>query len=303
MSFCSAVQYSCTAVQLYSVHRVHLYCTAVRSLLRPEADSFSQMTASTGEDLPMPAPEAPLPRAQQIQGIRQGICTKDWVGPDVDLTTATLPFRPGAPPFDMPLHGVRIVISGIVNPERQALKMEALGLGATYSRIWSHGCTHCIAAFDGTAKCVAARASGGLVVKPGWLDSCTVNCEKSDEDCFLFPSHVPLPPRPSLGNTLERHWGYSSFRDGQLPVIKATLAGRDVTVFWATGSGKSICYQLPALHLNKVVVVISPLISLMQDQVRRTSPVFGSRCRRVSCPLAQGQPCVRPRPTAPRAGR
>ena len=119
------------------------------------------------------------------------------------------------------------------------------------------------------------------------------------------PSTSPIlsANQASLSGTLQRHWGYSGFRDGQPPGIEAALAGRDVTVFWATGSGKSICYQLPALHLDKVVVVISPLISLMQDQVRRPSPVFGSRCRRVSCPLAQGQPCVRPRPTAPRAGR
>ena len=47
------------------------------------------------------------------------------------------------------------------------------------------------------------------------------------------------------------------------------LEGRDVAIFWATGSGKSICYQLPALYSNRVSLVISPLISLMQDQVHK----------------------------------
>ena len=49
--------------------------------------------------------------------------------------------------------------------------------------------------------------------------------------------------------------------------MEAVLSGRDVAVFWATGKGKSLCYQVPALHTGKLVVVVSPLISLMNDQV------------------------------------
>ncbi len=52
-----------------------------------------------------------------------------------------------------------------------------------------------------------------------------------------------------------------------MEVIKAVLQGRDVSVLWATGCGKSLCYQLPAFHLRSTVVVVSPLISLMTDQV------------------------------------
>ena len=68
----------------------------------------------------------------------------------------------------------------------------------------------------------------------------------------------------SLCSTLEKKFGYSQFRGDQLEVIKAVLSGRDAAVFWCTGSGKSLCYQIPALHSNKVVVVVSPLISLME---------------------------------------
>jgi len=66
---------------------------------------------------------------------------------------------------------------------------------------------------------------------------------------------------------LSKYFGFECFREGQKEVVDAVLSGRDVNVLWSTGSGKSICYQLPALVTGKTTVVISPLISLMQDQV------------------------------------
>jgi len=66
---------------------------------------------------------------------------------------------------------------------------------------------------------------------------------------------------------LRKHFGYSSFREGQEELVDALLAGRDVMGIMPTGSGKSICYQLPALILGGVTLVVSPLISLMKDQV------------------------------------
>jgi len=68
---------------------------------------------------------------------------------------------------------------------------------------------------------------------------------------------------------LRRHWGYSSFRPLQERIIASVLAGRDVCVVMPTGGGKSLCYQLPAaLWGERTVVVVSPLLALMQDQVR-----------------------------------
>src|SRR4051812_24993299 len=66
---------------------------------------------------------------------------------------------------------------------------------------------------------------------------------------------------------LHEHFGYSAFRPGQEAAVESVLAGRDTMVVLPTGGGKSLCYQVPALMLPKLTVVISPLISLMKDQV------------------------------------
>lgn len=66
---------------------------------------------------------------------------------------------------------------------------------------------------------------------------------------------------------LKEVFGYDEFRTGQESVIAATLAGRDVMAVMPTGAGKSLCYQIPALVLPGITLVVSPLISLMQDQV------------------------------------
>ncbi|MFZ4763615.1 MAG: RecQ family ATP-dependent DNA helicase [Roseimicrobium sp.] len=70
-----------------------------------------------------------------------------------------------------------------------------------------------------------------------------------------------------LTDTLQEHFGHSAFRDGQEKVIRTLLAGRSALAIFPTGGGKSLCYQLPALLMNGLSLVISPLIALMKDQV------------------------------------
>ena len=74
------------------------------------------------------------------------------------------------------------------------------------------------------------------------------------------------PPRP-LVSVLERYWGYTAFRPLQQEAMEAILAGRDSLVVMPTGAGKSICFQAPALVTDGLALVVSPLISLMKDQV------------------------------------
>jgi ATP-dependent DNA helicase RecQ len=67
--------------------------------------------------------------------------------------------------------------------------------------------------------------------------------------------------------SLRQHFGFEDFREGQREVIGSILEGKDAVVVMPTGSGKSLCYQLPAMILDGVTLVVSPLIALMKDQV------------------------------------
>jgi superfamily II DNA helicase RecQ len=82
--------------------------------------------------------------------------------------------------------------------------------------------------------------------------------------------------KPALNRTLREAYGFSSFRSEQLPVIEAALQGKDVAVFWATGCGKSLCYIMPALVTSRMTLVVSPLVSLMCDQVVSLNNTVGA---------------------------
>jgi len=70
-----------------------------------------------------------------------------------------------------------------------------------------------------------------------------------------------------IAETLKKYWGFDEFRPGQRSVVEAIVGGRQVLAVMPTGAGKSLCYQLPALLLDGVTLVVSPLVALMKDQV------------------------------------
>lgn len=71
----------------------------------------------------------------------------------------------------------------------------------------------------------------------------------------------------NIPQTLQETFGFRAFREGQEPVVTRILDGRSVLAVFPTGSGKSLCYQLSALHLDGLTVVVSPLVALMKDQI------------------------------------
>ena len=87
---------------------------------------------------------------------------------------------------------------------------------------------------------------------------------------------------------LASRFGYDAFRPGQEAVVSALLSGRDVLAVMPTGAGKSVCYQVPAVVMEGMALVVSPLVSLMADQVRAVQEA-GIRGAYLNSTLAPGQ--------------
>ena len=109
---------------------------------------------------------------------------------------------------------------------------------------------------------------------------------------------------------MRRVFGVNQFRPGQEDVVRSVLEGRDTIAIMPTGSGKSLCYQLPGLHLHGTTIVVSPLISLMKDQTDKLSGmgIDASQVnsalageRRERCGRTDSQPPLRVRARHPRA--
>jgi len=85
------------------------------------------------------------------------------------------------------------------------------------------------------------------------------------------------PPSPALARALAEYFGFDAFRPGQAAVCQAVLDGRDTLAVMPTSAGKSLCFQLPAMLLDGVTVVVSPLIALMKDQFDNLPPPIYER--------------------------
>lgn len=113
-----------------------------------------------------------------------------------------------------------------------------------------------------------AIASFALRVRSDLLQPRKVATLPPDLRAWAETDSGRFPWITQMRGLLRDHWGHDDFRGMQLPVINGLMSHRDVLAVMPTGSGKSLCYQLPALQLPGTAVVISPLLSLMHDQVQ-----------------------------------
>ena len=97
-----------------------------------------------------------------------------------------------------------------------------------------------------------------------------------------------MPPAKSLKRLMHGTFGLTEFRPGQREVIQSVVSGRDTVAIMPTGAGKSLCYQLPALHLPGTTIVVSPLIALMKDQADKLAEL-NVRARAVNSTVPPGE--------------
>ena len=80
--------------------------------------------------------------------------------------------------------------------------------------------------------------------------------------------------KADLSSLLLKHFGFNSFRENQFEIIESLVTGNDTLVIMPTGGGKSLCYQISALYMKGVAIIVSPLIALMKNQVDVMNALF-----------------------------
>ena len=131
----------------------------------------------------------------------------------------------------------------------------------------------------------AAASAGGSASTFGSVSQPPV---KQEVRCAAAPSLGGGASDDQLRSALQSFYGHDDFRSGQLDAVRAACSGQDVCVFWATGEGKSLVYQLPALTTGRISLVVSPLVSLMTDQVAALNHTIGGG-KEISCFLGSAQ--------------
>src|SRR3954454_21021073 len=100
-----------------------------------------------------------------------------------------------------------------------------------------------------------------------------------------------------LKQVVREHFGFRRFRPGQERAVQAAMEGKDTIVIMPTGSGKSLCFQLPALALEGTTIVVSPLIALMKDQtdslVERGIPAIAINSTLTAAELREAEAAIR----------
>lgn len=167
-----------------------------------------------------------------------------WLGDDVEVVQALLAGRGGDPrsalPFDLEL------VEGAPASGADALIVSATSDDLTEAEV---------------ATAASALKDDALV---GWCSD--VDAPKPTPDTAQ-PRYFDEPNRPTVERLLERFFGFQSFRDGQWEIVEQLLMGASTLGVLPTGAGKTVCFQLPALLQPGLAVVVSPLVSLMDDQV------------------------------------
>ncbi len=114
------------------------------------------------------------------------------------------------------------------------------------------------------------------------------SCFMTTHNPSLMNNGVRAVRRNAIGKLLRTVFGIERLRDGQRDVIDSVLDGRDTLAIMPTGSGKSLCYQIPARLLSGTTVVVSPLISLMKDQLEKLD-AMGIRAAQVNSSLSKDE--------------